>query len=165
MALNDVKIVRSPYGSLTTETFVVEDRTTSSDTVMYAGEPVKIQGAGSNYVIHLATGDPEIGTDIVAGITQAGSTETSSADGTVEVVPASLPGLVYRCKAQTGSNLAAGVLYDTVAFDYASTTYTIDENEGTDEDVHGLRMLTYDAVADTVDFIIKPAATMSDCSL
>jgi len=69
MAKNDVKIHFNPYNSLPTRTYKVQNRTTSSDTVIYPGEPVKIlAGEGGNYAGHLATGDPEIGTDIVLGI-------------------------------------------------------------------------------------------------
>jgi hypothetical protein len=80
-------------------------------------------------------------------------------NGTVEVfLP--LPGVVYRCKATTPANLADGIVLDCVTFDLNSTTYTVDENEGSDENVHGLRIVSYDATAGTVDFTINPRATI-----
>jgi hypothetical protein len=71
MAKNDVKIVdNGGYLNIPTRNFPVENRSASSDTVIYPGEPVKIlTGEGDNYVGHLETGDPEIGTDIFVGIT------------------------------------------------------------------------------------------------
>lgn len=164
MAMGDVKIVGG-YTSVPTKTFKVQDRTSSSDTVIYPGEPVKLSGAeGGNYVTHLADGEPAIGTDIFVGIAASTSTETSSADGEVEVyLP--LPGLVYRCDANTSGNLATGILMDTVTFDLSGTTYTVDENEGSDENVHGLRIIGYDSDAGTVDFIIKDEATLFGCMI
>lgn len=160
MAKGNVRIIDTGgRTSVPTKTFAVQDRTSSSDTVIYPGDPVKLSAEGGNYVIHLATGDPEIGTDMVVGIAASTSTETSSADGTVEVYLA-LPGIIYRCDASDSANLAAGVLYDCVTFDLTSTTYTVDENEGSDEDVHGLRVMDYDATDGTVDFIIKAGATI-----
>jgi hypothetical protein len=157
MAKNDVKIVDTGgYSNVPTRTFLVDDRTTSSDTQIFAGEPVKLS---TNFAAHLATGDPEIGTDVVIGIAASDSTETSTADGTVEVYMP-LPGVVYRCKAHTSTNLAVGIVLDTVTFDLTGTTYTVNEDEGTDENVHGLRILGYDATAGTVDFTINPRCTI-----
>lgn len=166
MAKNDIKIV-STGGYLDVPVFVhkVQDTTSSSSTQILAGEPVKISGAESgNYVLKLATGDPEIGTDIVVGIAKSNSTETSTADGTVDVYMP-LPGVVYRCDATTAGNIdteaeALLLRFDTVTFDLTSTTYTVDEDEGSDENVHGLRMLDFDVDKGTVDFIIKEGATM-----
>lgn len=63
MAKNDVKIVdKGGYLNIPTRNFPVQDRTSSGDTVIYPGDPVKIlSGEGTNYVGHLETGDPEIG--------------------------------------------------------------------------------------------------------
>ncbi len=160
MAQNDVIIVKSPYASLPTITCQVDDYTTSSSTQILPGEPVKLSGAeGGNVVIKCATGDPEIGTDIMMGIAASADSATSSANGTVEVfLP--LPGIIYRCAATTSGNLAEGARYDTVAFDLTTSTFTVDENEGSDEDVHGLRIVDMDTDAGTVDFIIKEGVTM-----
>ncbi|MBT7915272.1 hypothetical protein HN588_15345 [Candidatus Bathyarchaeota archaeon] len=112
-----------------------------------------------NVVVKLATGGPLIGTNIFMGIAASEDTATTTANGTVEVyLP--LPGLIYRCAATTTGNLAEGVRYDTVAFDLTTSTYTVDENEGSDEDVHGLRIVDMDTTAGTVDFIIKEGVTM-----
>ena len=158
MAKLDVKIVDAPYNVVPTIVCKVDDYTTSSSTQILAGEPVKLSAAGGNVVVKLAAGDPEIGTDIVFGIAASDDTATSAADGEVEVY-APLPGIIYRCKATTPANLAEGIRYDTVTFDLTGTTYTVDEDEGTDEDGHGLRIVDFDATNGTVDFEIKINAT------
>lgn len=163
MAINDVKIVDSAgYSAVPTRTFKVDDLTTTSDTTIYPGEPVKIYGEeDGNYAVHLATGDPEIGTDIMIGIASSQSTATSSAEGTVDVYMP-MPGVVYRCAATTPANLDDGVLLDTVCFDLTTLTYTVDENEGSDENVHPLRIVDYNSTNGTVDFIINPKVTILD---
>ena len=163
MAKNDVKIVDTAgHDTVPTKTFLVDDQTTTSDSTIYPGEPVKIYGAeGGNYVTHVGDGEPAIGTDIVVGIAASESTETSSAEGTVEVyLP--LPGVIYRCDATASGNLGDGVVLDTVTFDYSNSVYTVDEDEGTDENVHGLRIVDYDSSDGTVDFMFKSGATILD---
>ena len=158
MAKLDVKIVDAPYNVVPTIVCKVDDYTTSSSTQILAGEPVKLSAAGGNVVVKLAAGEPKIGTDIVFGIAASDDTATTTADGEVEVY-APLPGIIYRCKATTPTNLAEGIRYDTVTFDLTGTTYTVDEDEGTDEKVHGLRIVDFDATNGTVDFEIKINAT------
>ena len=158
MAKLDVKIVDAPYNVVPTIVCKVDDYTTSSSTQILAGEPVKLSAAGGNHVVKLAAGEPKIGTDIVFGIAASDDTATTAADGEVEVY-APLPGIIYRCKATTPANLAEGIRYDTVTFDLTGTTYTVDEDEGSDEKVHGLRIVDFDATNGTVDFEIKINAT------
>lgn len=158
MSKLDVKIVSAPYNVVPTIVCKVDDYTTSSSTQILAGEPVKLSAAGGNVVVKLAAGDPEIGTDVVFGIAASDDTATATADGEVEVY-APLPGIIYRCKATNPANLAEGIRYDTVTFDLTNATYTVDEDEGTDEDVHGLRIVDFDATNGTVDFEIKINAT------
>ena len=158
MAKLDVKIVDAPYNVVPTIVCKVDDYTTSSSTQILAGEPVKLSAEGGNVVVKLANGEPAIGTDIVFGIAASDDTATTTADGEVEIY-APLPGIIYRCKATTSANLAEGIRYDTVTFDLTGTTYTVDENEGSDEDVHGLRIVDFDATDGTVDFEIKINAT------
>ncbi len=40
-------------------------------------------------------------------------------------------------------------------FDLTGTTYTINENEGSDENVYGLRIMDYNSDTGEVHFIIK----------
>lgn len=166
MAKNDVRIVDvAGLSAVPTRLFPVQDYTNSSSTQILAGEPVRISGhEGGNYVLKLATAEPLIGTDIFVGIAKSDDTATSTADGTVEVyLP--VPNIVYECAATDSDNFAAGIIFDTVTFDLTSTTYTIDENEGTDENVHGLRILSYDSDTGMVQFQIKTGVTMNGDSL
>lgn len=152
----DVEIISGP--SYVKE-FDVQDRTSSSDTVIYPGDPVKVNQSASNYVIHLATGEP---TNLapMLGIAKSTSTETATADGVVEVSVVVPAHTVMRAKATTAGNIDTaaellGVMNDSVAFDLTSTTYTIDENEGTDPNVHGLQIIDGDITAGTLDFVLK----------
>lgn len=104
---------------------------------------------GANYVSLALDGDPEQGTDIFAGITKSASTATATVDGTIDV-ELCVPGTVIEGKANTVGNIATdaallGVLLDVVSFDRsaatAAGTITIDENEGSDPDVHGFMIL------------------------
>lgn len=150
-----VSIISNPGPVLT---FNVEAGAAGS---IIPGYPVKIGGTGNNYVVGLATGDPEIGTDRMIGVAVSTSTDTASADGTVQVQTVVPNMTVMRAEAQAGANLADGILLDSVTFDLATGDYTIDENEGDDPDVHGLVVVDYDADADTVDFMLKSGASLS----
>lgn len=159
MAKLDVTVVKNPYNCQPTMTCQVGDYTNSSSTQILIGEPVKLNGGeGGNTVIKLATGDPEIGTDIVFGIAASDDTATATANGTVEVL-LPLPGIIYRCKAHTPTNLEEGIRYDCVTFDLTAGKYTINEDEGSDENEHGLRIVDFDTVNGTVDFEIKEGVT------
>jgi hypothetical protein len=119
------------------------------DVGLEAGDAVKIGGTGTNFATLCLDGDPEQGTDIFLGITRSGGTQTTAANGVVDVELCA-PGTVIEGKANTASNVATdanllGILLDFVAFDRSAATaagvITIDENEGTDNDVHGLMIL------------------------
>ena len=160
MALNDVKIVSGAYK---VQKFQVAAGAVGS---IKAGEPVKKTGVGSPYVILLADGDPEYGTDIFIGIAMNTSTDTAGADGTVDVAIV-VPGItVMRCKATTAANVDTqaeidALVGDTVSMDLTSTTFTIDENEGDDDNVHGFIILGGDPIAKTLDFVAKGGMHLS----
>ncbi len=166
MARGDFKVI-SGHGP--TITYEVDDRTTSSQTVaLEPGEPVKKSG---NFVIALATGDPEVGTDELVGIVRRKSTETSTADGKVEVL-CTIPGLtVIRGKATTSTNmntaaLLLGLIGDWVAGDLTGSgtngsgnVFTIDEDEGDDPNVHGFKILRGNTTKGTLDCLVHGGAT------
>lgn len=141
------------------ESLPVRRFNTEANTLLVEGDLVKIGGTGNNFVVKVATGDPEVGTDRIVGVVKQASTDTASAAGTVDVYMIDNR-TVLRAKATTGSNLADGILFDSVALDVNSGTITIDEDEGDDPDVHGCVILAYDADADTVDFVIKTGALL-----
>lgn len=163
MAKGDVSIVE--LKNVSTRQFVREDRTTSSATATAkAGEPLKKSADAANDVILLATGDPEIGTDEFVGIAADESTETSTVDGVVNVyIPT--PGItVMRAKATTPGNVNTaaerlGVLFDCVTIDLTGSIFTIDEDEGNDNNVHGFVILDVNITNGDVDFAVKSQAT------
>jgi hypothetical protein len=163
MAKNDVRIVDVGGANVTpVRTF----KTEAAGTAIKVGEPVKIGGTGNNFVIPLATGDPEIGTDRMVGIAASDSTQTASANGTVQVyIP--IPGVtVMRAKATTAANVDTdakilALLNDSVAFDLTGTVYTVDEDEGDDPDVHGILIVDGDKDEKTLDFVLKAGASIS----
>ena len=149
--------------------YLAEDRTTSSVTAtMKPGEPVKVAGTGTNFVAPLATGDPEVGTDEFVGIVFSESTETSSADGEVYVRTVIPVVSVIRGKATTSTNVDTeaelnGLIGDWVAFDVTASSgtngiFTIDENEGTDPNVHGLKIVGGNFDKSTLDVIVHGGA-------
>ena len=156
MALNDVTIVESAGAT-------VREYAQEANTTILAGEPVKLGGTGGNYVLRLADGDPETGTDRMVGISVSTGTATASANGVVRVLEV-IPGkTVMRCKATTAANIDTaakllGVRYDSVCFDLTSTTFTVDEDEGDDPNVHGLMIRDGDIAAGTIDFMLNEGA-------
>ena len=169
MTFNDVKVIKNPG---TAFTFNAEDRTTTSiTTTMKPGEPVKRGGTGGNFVIPLATGDPEISTDILVGIVAKTSTEGSTTDGEVEITQIDGGRTWLRADATTSTNIdtAAKLLAlqgDYVTFDLTAVTgtngkFTVDENEGDDPNVHGLMIITGDFNKGTLDVLPHALATAS----
>lgn len=158
----DIRIVDNGGATVPTKTFKVEAGAVASIT---PGKPVKIGGTGNNYVTLLATGDPEIGTDRMVGITASTSTDTASADGTVDVYMVKPGVTVMRCKATTTTNVdtdaeVLAILNDSVTFDLTSTTFTVDEDEGDDPDVHGLLITGVNKDTGEVDFMLKEGASL-----
>jgi hypothetical protein len=157
MAKNDIKIIRGGGDVVQVR---VDDRTTSSDTQILPGDPVKKAG---NFVAHLATGEPTNAAPLY-GIAVDESTETSTVDGVVNIQRV-IPGeTVLRAKVTTPANMDTdakllGILNDAVTFDLTSTTYTVDEDEGDDPDVHGIVILGGDIDNGTVDLMVKEFAT------
>lgn len=153
----DIKIVSTGGRN----TIPVRTFNTEANTLLEEGDLVKIGGTGNNFVVKIANGDPEVGTDRIVGVTKSASTDTASAPGTVDVYMIDNR-TILRADAETGANLATGILLDSVACDVDGVTgkITIDENEGDDPDVHGCVILSYNADEDTVDFVIKTGALL-----
>lgn len=161
MAANDIKVLKGGY---TVQRFRTEANVTLG---IEGGDAVKIGGTGTNYVGLVLDGDPEQATDIFVGITRNGATNTASADGVVDVEIVG-PGTVLEGKATTASNVDTdakllALLNDFVAFDRSAATaagvLTIDEDEGTDTDVHGLMILD-GRITDGVLYVAPVLATM-----
>lgn len=153
---NDIKIVRGPGSN--------DQARTESSTSLNAGEPIKRGGTGSNFAVKVADGDPEIGTDTLLGVSEGSSTDTSSAKGVVDYFQVQ-PGAVLRGAANNSANIDSdskleGVELDQVTFDVNSGTVTIDEDEGSDPNVHGLCILTGDIVKGTLDVAVHANVTL-----
>lgn len=172
MALNDVRIVDD--AGVVYEIWQVQDRTSSSaPTTLKPGEPVKQAADGSPYVIAVGDGDPEIGTDLFVGICTSVSTETTTADGVVTVaVPT--PGVTeFEVKATTSTNVDTqaeidALVGDCVTFDRTgstSYTFTLDEDEGNDNNVHGCLITGGDPVRQTLTFKIKTQASQGGAAI
>lgn len=125
-----------------------------------AGDAIKIAGTGTNYATPCLNGDPERGTDMFIGVSKSGATNTASVDGVIDV-ELCVPGTVLEAKATTAANVNTdakllGLLFDFVAFDRsadtAAGTLTLDEDEGTDPDVHGMMILDGDIVSGRMFF-------------
>mgnify|MGYP007077389874 CR=1 FL=1 len=163
MSLNDVRIREKNDG------FVRVIPTEAAATDILAGEPVKMKADGSPYAIPLATGDPEIGTDQMLGIAITASDHTATADGEVSVfVPG--PNSVLECKATTVANVDTqaeidALVNDCVTMDLTGSVYTIDEDEGNDDNVHGLRIVGGDPNRQVLYFVVKPKAMSIDSEL
>ncbi len=153
MAANDIRIFKHGY---TVMRFATEANVKLG---IAAGDGMLAsQGTGTNYTDIILTGDPEQGTDMFLGVSKSASTNTASADGVIDVELVG-PGTVIQGKATTAANMDTaakllGLRFDMVAFDRsaatAAGTLTIDEDEGTDADVHGLCILDGDVVKGTL---------------
>ncbi len=167
MSANDFKIVKHPGY---TRVYKTQDRDTSlRSATIKAGEFVKIFEAGSNFVSLLLSGEPTAINTEVVGITRSISTETATADGEVGVSLIYPMETVVRGKAQDSSNMnttaeLAALLYDWVTLEVAAsigTATTINENEGSDRDVHGLCIVTGNIIDGTLDIIVSARVTQA----
>lgn len=162
--LNDLQVIKHPGP---TREFQSEDRTTASTMLatLKAGEPVKMGGTGTNFVLLCSSGDPEVGTDEFVGIVRKESTETSTADGNVEVITMIPVLTVIRGKAHTSGNMTdsnlIGYLGDWVTFEWTSDFddhVFINEDESSDPNVHGLKIVAGDTDLNTLDVIVHAMA-------
>lgn len=161
MAKGNIQIVDvGGYNTVPTKTF----RTEANATAILLGEPLKLKVAGSEYVIPLADAEPVIGTTTpVVGIAASASTQTASADGTVEVyMPRA--GMIYRAKAKsaaavdTDAELKA-ILNHRVLIDLTSGVYTVDQAT-VDAAPNGLVIVGGNILNGTLDFIIRESAVL-----
>lgn len=154
MAKGNIWIYSSPVGNPP----VWQWQTEAAATAIYAGEPVKLKAAGSPYVIPLADADLTLGTDVqFIGIAASDSTQTASADGTINVYMP-LPGTIYEAKVKTSSTADTqseinALCGDRVVFDLTSTTYSVDAAAG-DNAANALLIVGGDPLKTTLRFTI-----------
>lgn len=154
-------VIKNSYGVV--KNLPVEDRTTSSATAaINPGEPLKRYTNTDQYVLPLATGDPEVGTDIFLGVAY-GTTSTEASATTEGEVDVELcgPGTQIRAYATTTTNINTAaklndIVLDFIACDVTSLTgtngdFTLDEDEGDDSNVHAFMVVGGDIVKGTLD--------------
>jgi hypothetical protein len=133
MAANNVRVLKHGYS-------VLRFRTEANVKLgMAVGDAVIVAGTGTNYVDLLLDGMPTRGTDVFVGVTHNAATNTSAADGVVDVETVG-PGTMLEAKATTVGNINTdakllGILNDVTNFDRsaatAAGTLTIDETNTT----------------------------------
>lgn len=160
MTADDIKVIKNP-GSV--RDFQVSDWTVNpvQSTTFKYGEPV-LQCPGGQFVTKMTTGKPVVGTDLFLGIATETSDETTSADGTVKVVLLTPTTVLRGTASSTGNMTAANLLTyrgKYVAFDVSSDAFTIDEDEASDPNVHGLYIIAGDVNFNTLDVIPQVNAT------
>ena len=159
MALGDVNII-SPLGNNLPSARTM--RTEANTTVINPGEPVVIGGTNNHYAVACADAKPVVADAAFAGIAASLSNQTASLNGTVDVYPA-VPGLVYSCKAKTGSAFdtdaeVLALLNYSVYFDLTSSVYSIDTGNAGNNNTNGLRIVGGDSTTSTVYFTVLPGA-------
>ena len=157
MAKGNIEIIKNAGPTLQ---YRVDDRTTSSATAtIKQGEPVKVSG---NFVVLVATAEPTNAAPML-GIAANESTETSTVDGVVDVTGIIPGSTVLRAKVTTPGNMDTdaellGILNDTVTFTLSNGEFTVNEDEGTDPNVHGLEIIGGNIDKGTVDFMVRSYA-------
>lgn len=157
MAVNDITI-RDVGGKNTVATMVWQ--TEANATAILPGEPVKNKSTGSPYAIPVADGEPVIGTLAVPflGIAKSASTQTATADGTVEVYMID-PNVVLRAKAKTASTADTqseinALCGNGTVFDLTAGVYTIDA-AAAHANANGLIVVGGDPNGSYIDFVVR----------
>ena len=153
---NDVKVVK---GGGPTVKFLSD----ASATAINQGEPVKLV---TKYAGLLADGDPEVGTDLMLGVTHKASTHTSTVDGVVEVTTLLPMRTVLRWNATATTTVNTQALIDAMLNDWktcglSGTTFTIDEAESDDSAVHGFGIIGGDPKEYTLDVFVQALVTFA----
>ena len=140
--LNDFRPVDSSAGNSIAHTYAVKAGAAST---IKAGEMVIKDGSNAGYVS--AAADGASNSSVWVGVAASTSTETATADGTVEVYDN--PMTVFRGKPTTAANLARAIVFTQVTLDVGSVYQTIDENDTSS----GTFIITdYNTDEGTIDF-------------
>ena len=162
MAARDIRVLRNGGDVLTVDT---DDRNTATynANALEPGEPIQYLSNASHYAKTVFNGAPIRGSDEFLGIVAKQSTETATANGTVDYT-SMVTGTELQGKATTTSNVntAAKIIAyrgNWVSFDNTSEVFTIDENETSDPNKLMLKILRGDHIAYTLDVMVNMANT------
>ncbi len=122
----DFKLIGTLNGESTTG--VVKDVKAGAVASIAIGDLVIPDDGNDGYVRKVANGENST-TATRVYIATSNSSDTASADGTVELVTA--PGMILEGTATTKANLAQGVIDTKVTVDVAAGVITIDEDDTT----------------------------------
>ncbi len=129
MAANDIKTLKSKYG---TETFRTE---ANQQLGIQPGDALMVGGTGTNYAVLVTDGTPARGTNVFIGISESAATNTASLDGVINIQLVGA-GTILQGRATTATNINTdakllGLLNDVTDFDRSASTavglLTIDE--------------------------------------
>lgn len=168
MAANNIR-VKDWGGHNVGPVFVwqTDDRDTSSVNQIEVGEPVKMGGTASQFVIPCVDGDVTIGTDQpLAGISAKQSTETAALNGTVDMYMP-LPGMIYEIEALSASAADTQAEIDALRGEYdvldlTSSKFTLDTAGGSGANNAFLIVggTPTPSTAPTLDVMIRSDATV-----
>jgi hypothetical protein len=164
MSVNNVTIL---VGANASTSPMKRYQTEAAATAILYGEPVKLKSAGSEYVIPLADAEPVVGTTTaVIGIAAANSTQTSTADGIVDVFEA-LPGAIYLCAPKVSTTIDTQAEYNAlvntpVLFDLTAGVYTVDTGATASTSGLVIQPLEIAKYPNKVAFLIRQSATINN---
>lgn len=120
MAANDIKVLKSKYG---TEQFRTEANVLLG---MAAGDGMMVGGTGTNYATLVLDATPARGTNVFIGISENSSSATAAGDGVINVQLVG-PGTILQAKAHTAANINTdakllAILNDCVTFSRSAAT-------------------------------------------
>lgn len=165
MSASDILPIRSAgRSSCPTYRFERDDRDTSSDTALLAGEPCKAQGTSSQFALKLVDADLTIATDqTFIGVAASAGTETASVDGRAEFYMP-LEGVVYKVRALTASTADAeseilAIQGEYHVIDLTASAYRMDVAAG-DAAANAFLIVGGDPNKSEVHFMIRSDATV-----
>jgi hypothetical protein len=130
MSIGDLQLfTEAPFGNPGTNRFSVQLGVAAS---INPGEPVVVKGLGASgtSVATMATNKPLVGTDWIVGVSQSFSTDTVTANGTVDVYDIYAEGVTFLANPNSAAAWDTQAEYDAlvgsrVLLDKTSGAYTV----------------------------------------
>lgn len=141
-------------GPVTVQRFLVK---AGADNSIKAGEPVIQNAAGGDEEYVVSPGAAVTTADTFVGIAVSTSTDTTAADGYVEVAIPTF-GTVYRGQALVKASLADSLRLTKVTMDYTGTKYTIAQSTT----ASGFcQIVDFNAYTGEIDFLIDMSEALN----